>query len=152
MKPINLPLRVAAYNKQFKTEDAIIYLKEGASPHEMTSYSSKLFERYQQEGTLLEVENGMIRFHKRLGGIGGLNLRAMNFLQVLAYLEYFEDWRVKRMENIKDLLQKKNAEAENIKAEKAAKEKEAASKPLEFEERNGVTFLKGTNFVISKIL
>ena len=37
-------------------------------------------------------------------------------------------------------------------AKKLAKEKEAASKPLEFEEKDGVTYLKGTNFVLSKFL
>ena len=83
-KPANLPLRVAAYNKQLKTEAAKIYIKEGEDPSQPTSYTSQLYERYIQEGTLLDVENGMIRFHKRLGGIGGLNLRALNFLQVLA--------------------------------------------------------------------
>lgn len=151
-KSMNLPLRVAAYNRQFKTEAAKIYLKEGADPTDPTSYTSQLYERYVNEGTLLEKENGLYCFHKGLGGIGSLNLRALNFLQVLAYLEYYESWRLAKVQAITDLLKKRNEEAEKVKAEKLEKEKEATSKPLEFEERNGVTYLKGTsNFVISKI-
>lgn len=151
-KQTNLPLRVAAYNKRFKTEAARIYLKLGADPSEPTGYTSKLYEQYVGEGTLLENEDGMYRFHKRLGGIGGLNLRALNFLQVLAYLEYFEEWRVARVEATTALLKKRKEEAEKAEAEQNAKEKEAAGKPLEFEEKNGVTYLKGTNFVLSKIV
>ncbi|RNI22599.1 hypothetical protein [Rufibacter latericius] len=153
-KPYNNPLRIKAYNRQFKNSEAEIFLIEHATdPGEGTNYTSLLYERYLREGAILEVKGGMYFFYRKLIHPGGMYFRALNFLQVLAYLEYYDTLRQNKINGAKAIIMKMNEEA---KAKQIEKEQEKAtkeeSKGFSLEEREGVTFIKGTNFVLSKIM
>ncbi|RNI22607.1 hypothetical protein [Rufibacter latericius] len=151
-KPYNIPLRVRAYNKHFKTKESEIFLKvEAKDPYEATNYTSLLYERYLQEGAKLEIKGGMHYLYWKLIHPGGLYLKALNFLQVLAYLDYYETLRQNKRNAAIAVLNAYN-ERERSKQQTAEKAKEEESKGFSYEEKNGVTFIKGTNFVISKIL
>ena len=152
MKPTpyaNIPFRVAAYNKRIKTEAAKIYLKPGANENSEFSYTSKLYQEYEEKGAELIIEDGVYKFELTENGYYSLNIVAMNFLQVLVYLEYYDNWQKAEDERVEEALRKK-AEA---KAQKErTKQTSAESKGFELIEEDGVTKIKGTNFVISKFL
>ncbi|WP_210489631.1 hypothetical protein [Rufibacter aurantiacus] len=147
-KPYPLPLRVMAYNRQFKNNESLIFLKEGADPNEASSYTSLLYQRYLGEGAALEREGGLYLFSRKIIHPAGMLIRALTFLQVLFYLEYYDELRKKRLLETTALIKKYHEEQ---KAKKLAKEQEE-TKGFELEEREGVTFIKNTNFVLSKLM
>ncbi|WP_205501499.1 hypothetical protein [Rufibacter psychrotolerans] len=140
----NLLLRVAAYNRQFKNIESKIFLNEGTNPNEASNYTSLLYERYLSKGAILEVKNGLFLFYWKLIHPAGIFIRGLNFLQVLAYLEYYDELRNNKIKEAMAILKEYNER------EKANNNEE--KKGFELEERDGVTFIKNTNFVISKIM
>ncbi|MFC6996373.1 hypothetical protein [Rufibacter roseus] len=144
----NIPLRVEAYNRQFKNSESKIFIKEGADPFEATSYSSQLYEKYVQKGGFLEVKDGMYLFIWKIIHPMGIRVRALNFLQVLAYLEFYDELLKEKHLKAMAVIKQHN---EREKAKQLTKEEESQKK-IELEEKDGVTFIKNTNFVISKIM
>lgn len=174
MKTTNLPLRVRHFNKQIWDEEGKIYFDPlpGNTQNNPLDYTSNLYQRYIQEGAVLEVQNGWYRLYAN-NRKTKIEAQGQSFLHLLYYLAYNEQQALKAWAEEQNALEdatfearqqelealEAEAEAEETASEQAnqtnqnaALKTEASEKPLEWEEIDGVTYLKGTKFVLSKFL
>ncbi|WP_192821330.1 hypothetical protein [Rufibacter sp. LB8] len=169
---INVPLRVKHFNAQIKHQDGKVRFSRalGNDRGNPRNYTSILLENALAQNAFLETEEKDARLYQlNQAGVQILLADAQNYLYLLFYLAHERDQK---------LLQAKQAEKLRIKQEKekarAARNKPATLTVLHFNheqyeetahppvlekvvgfeliEEDGVTKLKGTNFVISKFL
>jgi hypothetical protein len=161
-KPTNLSLRVQHFNKQIWDKEGKIYFDANleSNQNDPLNYTSILYQTYMQEGSVLDIQDGWYKLYTDKGKTE-IEVQGQSFLHILYYLAYKEqealkEWAEEQNAREDATFEERKKEMEALEAdEDAAKTQKQDNlkeeKPLEFVEINGVTFLKGTNFVISKI-
>ncbi|MFC6996390.1 hypothetical protein [Rufibacter roseus] len=163
-KPLNVPLRVKHFNNQIVDKDALILFDESylfADPNNPNDYFTDLYKRALAKGRVLEEKNGWYTLYKN-SKKKKVIVQGQSYLHILFYLEKRAQAKCDKW--LDDLNEEGNKDSHLTLEEFEAKygissdepEEEASEEPsskgFELEEKDGVTFIKNTTFVISKIL
>ncbi|GAA4301151.1 hypothetical protein [Nibribacter koreensis] len=170
---INVPLRVKHFNAQIKHKEGKLRFNRalGKDKDNPLFYTSTLLEEAMAQKAFLEIEDKDARLYGTSSfGEKFLLADAQSFLHLLYYLAYEHDQKIleaKLAEKLRIRQEKEQAKAAkrkssqlsliNFALEQEPQETSSTHVPgkavgFELQEEDGVTKIKGTNFVISKFL
>ncbi|AMM52625.1 hypothetical protein TH61_17575 [Rufibacter sp. DG15C] len=169
---INVPLRVKHFNAQIKHKEGKLRFNRalGTDKDDPRNYTSNLLEEALAHHAFLEIEEKDARLYRTIPtGEKQLLADAQSFLHLLFYLGHDHDQKIlesKLAEKLRIKEEKEQAKKAkqngaqlslldfSLEQEEEARNMPAPGKAVGFEmvEEDGVTKIKGTNFVISKFL